>query len=186
MEMAPSMTFTGPLQVGGPNVTLTGTAESIYHKIVELNPSYDAWQFPEYRSKMAALGLTQDTLGAVPVKRHGQLEKRGGVSLSLHKRARKTAYEHMLTQSIHSLLAIQMGSRWTIGSPNVLRESATWAASTDTVVRREAGVAALASAARIAAAYFSATMYVSQIFLLFFCWGGGGSTLYFYCGVIFF
>lgn len=91
METAPSMTFTGPLHVGGPNVTLTGTAESIYHKIVELNPLYDAWQFPEYRSKMVALGLTQDILGAVPQKRHGQLEKRGGVSFCHWEKRRMDA-----------------------------------------------------------------------------------------------
>lgn len=72
----------------------------------------------------------------------------------------------MLTRSVHSQLATQTESRWTTGSPNVLRESATWAASTDIVVRREAGVAALGSAARMAAAYFSATMYVSRLFLL--------------------
>ncbi|KAJ2974051.1 hypothetical protein NQ176_g6255 [Zarea fungicola] len=116
METAPSMTFTGPLHVGGPNVTLTGTAESIYHKIVELNP----------------------LISSAPYHRNGMASWR----------------------SAEGQLATQTESRWTTGSPNVLRESATWAASTDIVVRREAGVAALGSAARMAAAYFSATIAV--------------------------
>ncbi|KAF9879618.1 hypothetical protein CkaCkLH20_03161 [Colletotrichum karsti] len=37
-----SLTFTGPVVVGGPNVTLAGSAKSIYHQVVKLNPNYDA------------------------------------------------------------------------------------------------------------------------------------------------
>ncbi|KFY46403.1 hypothetical protein V495_02494 [Pseudogymnoascus sp. VKM F-4514 (FW-929)] len=35
------ITRVGPITPGGPNVTLTGTAESIYNQILKLNPSYD-------------------------------------------------------------------------------------------------------------------------------------------------
>ncbi|KAF6816039.1 secreted protein [Colletotrichum musicola] len=37
--------FTGPITVGGPNVTLSGTAESIYNQIMKLNPEYDGKDF---------------------------------------------------------------------------------------------------------------------------------------------
>jgi hypothetical protein len=56
------MTFTGPLTVGGPNVTLTGTAESIWGQLLEKNPNYDPWAFPEYQSRMAAKGITREMM----------------------------------------------------------------------------------------------------------------------------
>ncbi|GKT87517.1 secreted protein [Colletotrichum tofieldiae] len=43
-EMLPlsEMSFTGPITVGGPNVTLYGDASSIYEQILVLNPAFDA------------------------------------------------------------------------------------------------------------------------------------------------
>ncbi len=51
---APPMTFEGPAFVGGPNVTLQGTAKDVYEQLRELNPNYDASEFPEYRERAAA------------------------------------------------------------------------------------------------------------------------------------
>ncbi|KAK1979338.1 hypothetical protein LZ30DRAFT_726557 [Colletotrichum cereale] len=46
-EMLPlsEMTFTGPVTVGGPNVTLHGDASSIYEQVLALNPAFDAKAF---------------------------------------------------------------------------------------------------------------------------------------------
>lgn len=62
------MEFTGPLVVGGPNVTITGSAESIYKQIKTKNPAYDAWEFPEYQERMAAKGIKRG-------ERHGVSKK---------------------------------------------------------------------------------------------------------------
>jgi hypothetical protein len=55
------MTFTGPLTVGGKNVTITGTVESVWAQILEKNPKYDAWEFPEYRERMEEQGITRES-----------------------------------------------------------------------------------------------------------------------------
>lgn len=39
------MIFTGPVTVGGPNVTLHGDASSIYEQILAINPEFDASAF---------------------------------------------------------------------------------------------------------------------------------------------
>ncbi|KAK1468719.1 hypothetical protein CMEL01_00486 [Colletotrichum melonis] len=41
------MTFTGPVVVGGPNVTLHGDASSIYEQILAINPTFNAEEFQE-------------------------------------------------------------------------------------------------------------------------------------------
>ncbi|KAK1715642.1 hypothetical protein BDP67DRAFT_612662 [Colletotrichum lupini] len=41
------MTFTGPVVVGGPNVTLHGDASSIYEQILAINPFFNAEEFQE-------------------------------------------------------------------------------------------------------------------------------------------
>ncbi|KAK6353848.1 hypothetical protein TWF730_008271 [Orbilia blumenaviensis] len=73
---APPIVFTGPAFPGGPDVNITGTVEHIFAKLHEMNPKYDAWEFPDYQQEMARKGLTKDGpigLGA----RSGNLEKRG-------------------------------------------------------------------------------------------------------------
>ncbi|KAJ6256462.1 hypothetical protein Dda_8324 [Drechslerella dactyloides] len=71
---APPITFTGPAVPGGPDVTITGTVEQIYSKLHELNPKYDAWDFPEYQKRMMARnGSKNSSLEARGVS----LEKRG-------------------------------------------------------------------------------------------------------------
>ncbi|KAI9369596.1 hypothetical protein BJX61DRAFT_545413, partial [Aspergillus egyptiacus] len=55
------LVFTGPVYPGGPNITLTGTAQSIYEQLRKENPEYNAWAFPEYRERMAAMGITEET-----------------------------------------------------------------------------------------------------------------------------
>lgn len=80
------MTFTGPAVVGGPDVTLTGTAESIHAQLLQLNPQYDPWDFPEYQEKMAAQNMTRETWEAQAAglsKRSNQLTKRGWVCFCL-------------------------------------------------------------------------------------------------------
>ena len=57
----PDMEFVGPLTPGGPNVTIVGTAKAIYESILEQNPSYNPWDFPEYAERMAAQGLTDSS-----------------------------------------------------------------------------------------------------------------------------
>lgn len=47
LDTVPDMTFTGPIHVGGPNVTFTGTAQSVYQQIHAENPDYNPWKFPE-------------------------------------------------------------------------------------------------------------------------------------------
>ncbi|KAK4448450.1 hypothetical protein QBC34DRAFT_381361 [Podospora aff. communis PSN243] len=42
------LVFTGRIEADGPNVTLSGDAQSIYNQILELNPNYDPTVFPEY------------------------------------------------------------------------------------------------------------------------------------------
>jgi hypothetical protein len=71
------MVVTGPVFVGGPDVTFTGTAESVYHQILELNPNYNAWDFPEYQKKMAERGVTREAYEAPGIsKRSNVLSKR--------------------------------------------------------------------------------------------------------------
>lgn len=54
------MEWEGPVFVGGPEVTLHGTAKSIYEQILKLNPSYDPWLFPDYVAEMAAEGINKE------------------------------------------------------------------------------------------------------------------------------
>ena len=61
LDTAPDMTFIGPFHVGGPNVTLTGTFQSIYAQIHEANPDYNPWDFSEYREHMKELGISQES-----------------------------------------------------------------------------------------------------------------------------
>lgn len=53
------MIFTGPVTPGGPDVELQGTAQEIYQQVLELNPSYDPWDFPDFQASMAADGVTK-------------------------------------------------------------------------------------------------------------------------------
>jgi hypothetical protein len=86
VDSAVPMTFTGQITVGGPNVTFTGTAESIWAQVLEKNPKYDPWEFPEYRQRMASKGITRETQnerfhrGPTP-KRDTLLSKRDAVNL---------------------------------------------------------------------------------------------------------
>ncbi len=76
------MTFAGHAIVGGPNVTLTGTAQSIYEQLLEINPSYNPWAFPKYREQMARKGFTQDNFADAlsgPQRGANTLKKRDGV-----------------------------------------------------------------------------------------------------------
>ncbi|KAK4136423.1 hypothetical protein BT67DRAFT_447817 [Trichocladium antarcticum] len=80
------MTFTGPAVVGGPDVTLTGTAESIHAQLLQLNPQYDPWDFPEYQEKMAAQNMTRETWEAQVAgvsKRSNPLTKRGWLTCNV-------------------------------------------------------------------------------------------------------
>ncbi|KAI8202282.1 hypothetical protein K4K52_006500 [Colletotrichum sp. SAR 10_76] len=62
IDNAVPLTFIGQAFIDGPNVTLTGTAETIYHRLLEINPAYNEWDFPEYRERMGALGFTKESL----------------------------------------------------------------------------------------------------------------------------
>ncbi|KAF8461498.1 hypothetical protein BDZ91DRAFT_851006 [Kalaharituber pfeilii] len=43
------LVFIGEVAEDGKNVTLRGTAESIYKQILEINPHYNPWDFKQYR-----------------------------------------------------------------------------------------------------------------------------------------
>ncbi|KAF3229272.1 hypothetical protein TWF106_004191 [Orbilia oligospora] len=77
---APPITFTGPAVPGGPDVTITGTVEVIFKKLHEMNPKYDAWEFPEYQEKMAQRGLSKNSALEA---RGGKLEKRRRIECNI-------------------------------------------------------------------------------------------------------
>lgn len=77
--------FHGAITPGGPEVHLSGTAETIYKQVLELNPEYDPWQFPEHVEYMKSLGITKDTPEAeagVVVMGHGVEARQGNVCVS--------------------------------------------------------------------------------------------------------
>ena len=76
---APGMTFTGPIRPGGPDVKYTGTAKSIYHQLLEANPDYNPWDFPEYTERMNAKGITKENKGEKMLERRKTLGKRADV-----------------------------------------------------------------------------------------------------------
>ncbi|KAK6225581.1 hypothetical protein QIS74_01628 [Colletotrichum tabaci] len=55
------MSFTGPVTIGGPNVTLHGDASSIYDQILALNPEFDASAFGGAASVERGLEARQST-----------------------------------------------------------------------------------------------------------------------------
>jgi hypothetical protein len=56
------MEFVGPITPGGPDVTLRGSAKDIYEQILELNPSYDVFEFPSYAESLEAQGITKENI----------------------------------------------------------------------------------------------------------------------------
>ena len=68
LDTAPDMTFTGPLHVGGPNVTV----QTIYAQIHKANPEYNPWDFDEYREHMNELGITEesDSISTLAKRQH--------------------------------------------------------------------------------------------------------------------
>ncbi|KAJ3940776.1 hypothetical protein N0V92_013900, partial [Colletotrichum tropicale] len=102
IENAVPLTFIGQAFIDGPNVTLTGTAETIYHQLLEINPAYNEWDFPEYRERMGALGFTKESLldfQHAPSADASKLRKRQHVSQQPHPIAssRKSTCTHVIT-----------------------------------------------------------------------------------------
>jgi hypothetical protein len=56
------MEFVGPVTPGGPDITLSGSAKDIYEQIIELNPSYDVFDFPEYADALEFEGLNRENI----------------------------------------------------------------------------------------------------------------------------
>jgi hypothetical protein len=56
------MEFVGPITPGGPDVTLSGSAKDIYEQILELNPSYDVFDFPDYAADLESQGYSKSNL----------------------------------------------------------------------------------------------------------------------------
>lgn len=54
------MSWTGPIFPGGAEVTLHGTAKSIFDEIMSLNPHYSAFDFPDLAEEFAAEGITKE------------------------------------------------------------------------------------------------------------------------------
>ncbi|KAK5651594.1 hypothetical protein OQA88_11867 [Cercophora sp. LCS_1] len=61
LPIVDGISWMGPVVLGGPNVTLFGTAESIYNQIIKLNPKYDVWDIPYYVEQMAARNITRES-----------------------------------------------------------------------------------------------------------------------------
>ncbi|KAL2068613.1 hypothetical protein VTL71DRAFT_14950 [Oculimacula yallundae] len=65
VETISTLEFEGPITPGGPNVTLSGTAKTIYKQIIALNPSYHMFAFPANAAALAADGLTRENIGSL-------------------------------------------------------------------------------------------------------------------------
>jgi hypothetical protein len=57
-----AMEFVGPVTPGGPDITLSGSVKDIYEQIIELNPSYDVFDFPEYADALESEGLNRENI----------------------------------------------------------------------------------------------------------------------------
>ncbi|KAK4213210.1 hypothetical protein QBC37DRAFT_464315 [Rhypophila decipiens] len=80
------MFFVGQAVPGGPQVTLIGTAESIYKQVLELNPAYDPTAFPEWREHNPN-GVAADLQSAnVTSEATGPLVKRDGLICDVGER----------------------------------------------------------------------------------------------------
>ena len=76
------MSWTGSVFPGSPEVTLHGSAKSIYDQIMELNPHYSAFDFPDLVEEFAAEGITKENFNETfgePLATRG-LERRASVS----------------------------------------------------------------------------------------------------------
>lgn len=85
-----ALEFVGPVTPGGPDVTLSGSAKDIYEQILELNPSYDVFDFPESAASLEAQGINRENLESPDlttpnpsVAARNALAKRNVVSLTL-------------------------------------------------------------------------------------------------------
>lgn len=74
------MEFHGPITPGGPDVSLSGTVDTIYNQVLELNPDYDAWEFPDHVEYMTSLGISKNTTDdeATAILAHHTLAERQG------------------------------------------------------------------------------------------------------------
>ena len=53
--------FEGPAFVGGRDIRIEGTAQSIYARLLEINPDYNPWDFADYQADMEAQGITKES-----------------------------------------------------------------------------------------------------------------------------
>ncbi|KAK5659017.1 hypothetical protein OQA88_1104 [Cercophora sp. LCS_1] len=54
-----TLQWQGPAFPDGPNITLSGTPESVHGGLLKVNPKYDAWDMPGYAEEAARLGLSR-------------------------------------------------------------------------------------------------------------------------------
>lgn len=73
------MEFVGPITPGSSDVTLYGTAEEIYGQIMQLNPSYNVWDFPEYSESLTADGFTTADLDITNMSANPQTVSRNNL-----------------------------------------------------------------------------------------------------------
>lgn len=85
-----AMEFVGPITPGGPDVILSGSAKDIYEQIIELNPSYDVFEFPDYVDALESQGINRENFETADlttrnpsVAARDALAKRDGVSSML-------------------------------------------------------------------------------------------------------
>ncbi|KAK4208206.1 hypothetical protein QBC37DRAFT_392184 [Rhypophila decipiens] len=80
------MSFVGQVVPGGPQVTLIGTAKSIYEQVLELNPAYDPTAFPEWQEHNPD-GVAADLQSAnATSEATGPLAKRDGLICNVGER----------------------------------------------------------------------------------------------------
>ncbi|GKT44629.1 uncharacterized protein ColSpa_04810 [Colletotrichum spaethianum] len=89
------MSFTGPVTVGGPNVTLHGDASSIYEQILALNPSFDARTFENHLSEHIN-GASVERSGPLMATK-GNWNCNNGVSVERYYSQCANAINHLIT-----------------------------------------------------------------------------------------
>ncbi|KAK0643280.1 hypothetical protein B0T16DRAFT_391830 [Cercophora newfieldiana] len=60
LSVVDTLMWMGPVFADGPNITLSGTPESVYKQLLKINPKYNAWDMPGYAEQATKLGLSRN------------------------------------------------------------------------------------------------------------------------------
>ncbi|KAL2073310.1 hypothetical protein VTL71DRAFT_10634 [Oculimacula yallundae] len=102
-----SLEFVGPIFPGGLNVTLFGTAQSVYEQIMALNPSYNVFDFPANTKDLEADGITRENIKSITdisttpaVTVRSILSRQDGINCGIRE---KTLYYERCTEGYYYL-----------------------------------------------------------------------------------